>query len=335
VPPRQPRRALTLSELLVVIAIVAVLIGLLLPAVQKVREAAARARCQSNLRQLGLAFHLHHNEHGYLPPGLEIPKVSQQPYVRTWNQWTVRLFPYLDLTALQRRFYFQYQIDSTQHLPDGSLSDIPDPNSPWWRNWIGPDAPGGQELKLMLCPSHALGPIVKTLYPSEYVQFTQELRVGIISYRVNSTALVDSRTLEFRKRFDEVYDGLSSTILLGEHSNYEPLWPKFLALLPSPARDPYLDGPSYLMGAYAGPFGAWAAAVVDLHGPNYRLPPDSEYQFGSFILFVRPSLFGSEHPGGANFAMFDGSVRFINDSINGVTYYALGTADGGEVIGDF
>jgi len=101
-----PRRrlAFTLIELLVVIAIIAILIGLLLPAVQKVREAAARAKCQNNLKQIGIAAHLHHEDNGRLPANKVHPAWtgSWSPYPVTKGSWNYHILPYIEQGNLHR-----------------------------------------------------------------------------------------------------------------------------------------------------------------------------------------------------------------------------------------
>jgi prepilin-type processing-associated H-X9-DG protein len=129
-------------------------------------------------------------------------------------------------------------------------------------------------------------------------------------------------------RLADVADGPSHTLLLGEHANREPRW------LPAFARfAPDEEGPSYVAGGYA----AGPPAYADLP-LNDRLPPDAvgAPPAARDTCFVRRVWgFGSDHAGGAHFALCDGSVRFVADTIDPATLAALGTTDGGEVIHDF
>src|SRR5947209_13261919 len=101
---RLGRPAFTLIELLVVIAIIAILIGLLVPAVQRVREAANNAKCQNNLHQLGVAMHNHHDAKKRLPPGMSPGTVNFGDFYCCWGTWIVPILPYIEQDNLARGY---------------------------------------------------------------------------------------------------------------------------------------------------------------------------------------------------------------------------------------
>jgi prepilin-type N-terminal cleavage/methylation domain-containing protein len=136
---RGRRRGFTLIELLVVIAIIAILIGLLLPAVQKVRESAARTRCQNNLKQLATALHNYESSVGQLPPAVQMWKPASQLNRTTASQnfgpnWVMLLLPHIEQSGL----YSQVQTSITNYMSTGDAA---------WR------AAGTTKLNLLLCPS--------------------------------------------------------------------------------------------------------------------------------------------------------------------------------------
>src|SRR5262245_13872113 len=147
---RRSRSGFTLSELLVVIAIIAVLIGLLLPAVQKVREAAARASCQNNLKQLGLAVHNFHDANNRLVEGLP-PARTPPGYTCCWGTWMMPILPYIEQDAMWR-LYQNYGGSDTFSSGYPSASTV---GPPYPRYGSQPNRMNvtSKRLNILTCPS--------------------------------------------------------------------------------------------------------------------------------------------------------------------------------------
>jgi prepilin-type N-terminal cleavage/methylation domain-containing protein len=200
--PPGKTRAFTLIELLVVIAIIAVLIGLLLPAVQKVREAAARARCQNNLKQIGLGVHGFHDAYGKLPPS----RIADQ-----YATWSVMILPYIEQDALYRnwdltqKYYNQpAAFDVTAQVP---IYLCPSRRSPPQVGQLPEDMASG---KMGTLGDYAAASSDNTTDPT--TAYDQNGATGsIITGIRNSNGTWDSRTT-----FASVTDGTSNTVFIGE-----------------------------------------------------------------------------------------------------------------------
>jgi prepilin-type N-terminal cleavage/methylation domain-containing protein/prepilin-type processing-associated H-X9-DG protein len=295
------RSGFTLLELLVVIAIIATLIGLLLPAVQKVREAAARIQCGNNLRQIGLALHGYHDRTNAFPPGyLDVAPWPMDDQGPGWG-WASFLLADLEQDNLQR------QIDYTQNVGSPAPAIV---------------AARTTFLKVLQCPSDPNGSPTFTV--SDGGTGTWTLAHG--SYvACNGNDGVDDNTTgphtgAFVRgvrgfRIADITDGLSNTFFVGERCTTMS-WSTW-AGVPLGALDPSVRAP--------GNFSGGSALVLGHCGPH--LPNDS--------IVTDADAMSSGHTGGVVFLFGDGSVKLINNAISQAVYDALATRAGGEVNGDY
>jgi len=314
------RRGFTLVELLVVIAIIAILVGFLLPAVQSAREAARRAQCSNNLRQLSVAAHQYHDQHKQLPPGMGYSPLAQNG---VWGHHMFHLLPYLEEGSLYQRAW-------------GSVALTTGPTMMYFP---GNNNVYSQAVSVFICPTD---PSVE----SGGVVTIDDVSWGASCYAVNSQVVAkwnrdtDPPTAagpEGKARIpNDFADGTSHTILYAEKyarctSNSIPLtlgeggslWAYCASKnlnLPPPMNPPYK--PYHASFAITGYFG-------NPQGPSsiFQVQPTP------FLGNCDPTRTATSHASGILVGLADGSVRTLAPNLSGDTWWAAVTPSQGEVLG--
>ncbi len=309
------RSAFTLIELLVVIAIIAILIGLLLPAVQKVREAAARAQCQNNLKQLGLAVHNYNDAYG------KFPQARDFPFPESFSIHA-RLLSFLEQDNVFRTINFA----------------IP---------WSDPSnaVAAAARVKVFLCPSDYMSSVPPNWAPNNYR--ANEGTSIVFAYGPSDTAGVNANMPPPNGPFDMnephsiayISDGTSNTAAFSEHITGD-----FNPSVPTLNADTFEPGthPTTADQAMADCLGATTQGYSNVGAPwlyGYHSTTSYWHAFPpGFRSCMYPPLristtANSGHTQGVNVALCDGSVRFVTYGISLYTWRALGTCNGGEVLG--
>jgi len=297
------RRGFTLIELLVVIAIIAILIALLVPAVQKVREAAARLQCQNHLKQMALALHGYHDNNKILPPGVEDTIVNTTA-PKNYMSFNVYILPFIDQTALHSKFNMTAAYSSAANLNLGLNLPPPYqcPSSVQKHTQYGSGewAVGNTAITFTTHYYGVNGPLgnnPKSGLPYRFVTTNQ-----------GDIATQGMLGLGSKVKLSLVTDGTSNTLMLGEMSwnlaNYYRIW----------HRGTFSDGQL-----------RDTTCCRNVINSMNSTPYNGSNNANS-------TSFGSEHRGGANFAFGDGTIRFMSANITLGTYVSLASYNGEESV---
>jgi len=330
--------AFTLIELLVVIAIIAILIGLLLPAVQKVREAAARAKCSNNLKQFGIGLHSYHDVNNRFPPGgqggvsadgqlrgLDQPGNSGQ-WDSDQGSWLVYVLPYVEQDALYKQINPQQNVFNSVGSKAGILSGKPPPiwrcpsddyelDRPWtnYAGCLGPQCLAGQcgsEPNQVWCQPENSG-VGGGVANMGYTWSPDHGNSGSATYirgmfnRQGAVMLMSSMS----------GDGTSNTLLVGETL---------------PAQHDHFTNVGW-WHFNGGGVGAGTIVPINYRSDGQSCSPPDRYRGNWNVAWG----FKSKHTGGANFVLGDASVRFISQTIDHRTYQLLGCRNDGQAVPNY
>jgi prepilin-type N-terminal cleavage/methylation domain-containing protein/prepilin-type processing-associated H-X9-DG protein len=303
---RWRRSGFTLIELLVVIAIIGVLIGLLLPAIQKVREAANRMACANNLKQVGLALHNFENAHGRFPPGaVDGPFPPAGITTPTRHGWVAFLLPHFE----QQAVYDRYRWDVSAGTPEQQVAE-------------------NVQLKVLQCPSAQPNRLLNVLASPDLtvacMDYASLLGVKPVLADLGYIDRVDNyqgaMPPNFMARIADLTDGTSHTIMIAEDADRPRLW----------HAGRYIPDRIVTCGGWGGKRGC----QIEVQGSTF----DGATRPGPCAInCTNEQEIYSLHPGGANLLFADGSVQFLKASIDIRILARLVTRAGGEVVsaGDF
>ena len=311
--PIHQRKGFTLIELLVVIAIIAILIGLLLPAVQKVREAAARTQCSNNLKQIGLAVHNCHDSMQRFPPLLGVfPARSNNPqYSLSWGNQFYYLLPYIEQDNLFKSTY-----DPTN--PDGNGAAAG--NRPWIANAYQ------KAIKTYICPADASAPsngITTQSYPwNDTWGVTSYAANSQVFARVNADGTMNGSggpnysPWYGDTRITDITDGTSNTIMVAER----------LAQCGSASATGYVNRWDFWWA------GDWQPCYANT-AAGQPIGAASMFQLRPTVAACDPHRPSTPHTGGMMVGLCDASVRSVAAGVSTTSWWSACTRNGGEVPG--
>jgi len=308
----QPKSGFTLVELLVVIAIIGILIGMLLPAVQQVREAARRTQCLNNVRQQNLAAHLYSDGNQHFPAGWD----------ETAAAWNGLILPFLEQSNL------------------GNTMDLASDADQWTANGSAKEAACGTMLGVYRCPTMPIPEHIDNNGIPGRVPASYRGNAGNQVSNDGAPVLADTKSMKDHDLnglmfgcseigFGQITDGTSNTIMFGE-SQTDPEFVK-----DGQAMDFwYIGAPSTDQYKCTGPNANASSEFSEVVGATYT-PMNANKRDPTTLGNLIELSFGSYHPGGAAFGFADGSVHYIGENIDLATYQALGSRNGGEVPSDY